>query len=855
MARITDEELQQAMEACAAEPAHTPGNVQPFACLLAGEIDGRRVLYASENCPDFLGLRMQTIFQMDMRQLLGREIWHEVSGALQSAQDANAPIPLGKHRFGEKTFEFSVLRTGDCFAVEIEEPRMQSLENVDVLKTLRFLTRQIQKCTSVESLFNTTCETMRHVTGYDRVMVYRFDAEFNGEVLAEARNGSVESFLGLRFPHWDIPAQARALMEKIPLRMIQDVDQVPVGVLARDADQGPLDMTFAASRGVSAVHMEYLRNVGVQATMTLTVMLGDRLWGILSFHHRRKRIPATRLREVLISFAELFAFKLQTLEQEARLRLVEKVDALKSDVLSRIDADLAMEEAFGPIAATVLEFMDAQGVALLDGSRTVGQGDVPGQATLSRLAEAVETGAGDAPLSINNLGERFPDLGGDLGGIAGVLAVPVGVGRVFCIFRKEVAQDIHWAGNPEKTIERADGRMRLAPRGSFSAYLQQVKGRCEPWSDQDLFFARQIWHIVNIAERRALMNTLSRQQKLMIDELNHRVRNILALVRSVSRQARRHDGSLDSYTKSVEARIHALAAAHDLASGSSASSVSLHHLVQLELEPYAQEGNVVIEGPDRSLRADVAPVFALVVHELVTNASKYGALSTEAGQVRLRTEESERGLCFLWSESGGPPVEAPKETGFGTVLIQQAVPHEMGGHARLQFLPDGVQAEFVLPDTLFDEKEGIRPFEPRGKAADAPAKMEPVDLDQVEGIFMVLEDNFMIADEMREQLLDFGAKEVEVFSNVADALEFLEDDTPRFAFLDVNLGGNTTSEAVALNLWERGVPFAFVTGYGEAAVLPEALQGAPRLTKPVANSEIETALQVIMSPVDESGAD
>ena len=843
MAQLSEDDLQQALEACAAEPVHIPGLVQPFACVLAGDPETRELCYLSENCEDFLGMRLDTLRGMNMRDILGREIWHEVAGAISIARDNNAPVSIGTHAYGGRQLSFNVFSAGDDIGVEIEDLAQHALENIDTLKTLRFLTRQLQASRGTDSLFRTTSELMRHVTGYDRVLIYKFDEHFNGEVLAEARNRNIESFLGLRFPHWDIPEQARAIMAQIPLRFIQDVEQEPVPLLANGDGLPPLDMTFAVSRGVSPVHMQYLRNMGLRATMTLTVMQGDKLWGIISFHHRKPRVPAPGIREVLVGFADLLAFKLQTLEQEAQLDLVTRVDALKSGVLRNIDADMSLEDSFGPIAEAVMSLMPSHGVALLDGSRTLSQGQAPGQAVLHRIIEGLPEDGG--PLRVDNLSAMFPALVADLNGCAGVLAVPLDSHRVFCIFREETARDVNWAGNPEKTVESVGGITRLAPRGSFSTYLEEMNGYCAPWSDQDLYFARQIWDIVNVAERRALMNTLSRQQKLMINELNHRVRNILALVRSVSRQARRRYGSLNSYAKSLETRIQSLAAAHDLASGGRVSSVGLKQLVAQEMSPYARDGNSEVTGEDRSLRADIAPVFSLVIHELVTNANKYGALSVDEGKVTIAIEAAAGGTRLLWTESGGPPVTYPEERGFGTVLIQQAVPHEIGGRASLAFNPEGVVAEFFIPDQAFDLGNDAASIVGRETTdADHDAIPGPVDLSAIDGVFLVLEDNFVIADEMREQLRDFGAGEVDVVSNATDALDFLEYDTPVFALLDVNLGNNQTSEPVALRLKALGVPFVFVTGYGEAVVLPDALADARAYAKPLSNADLQTILNI-----------
>ena len=599
------------MYACASEPVHIPGLVQPFACLIGVDAGSEKIVYASENCPDFTGVSAEKLLGINVRELLGRDIVHSINNAAARGNFSVGLTEIGQYGLGGNDVEIAAFSSGHYIVIQIEHAKDPGLGGGDAIGVLSQLMEQIQTSRDHTKLFDLTTRMLRHLSGYDRVMIYKFDPQYNGEVVAEARSPSMESFVGLRFPQWDIPAQARAIMAKLRLRFIEDVDQTPVPLIAEDKSLPPLDITYASCRGVSAVHMQYLRNMGVKSTLTLSIVFEDKLWGIISFHHRRPRVSAPKLRDVLTAFGGLFATKLEAMEKQARLDLAKKMDQIKDKVLIDIEENETMEEAMPQIGPVIEEVMGSVGIALLTGSQTVSYGRVPEQALLAELLREVQSQPG-TPIISDNLASSYPEMKDLLNGCAGVFATAINPNRSLCIFRAEQSQSVKWAGSPDKTIEVVSGNARLSPRASFSVYLQDVEGHSAPWTEQDIYFADRIWVLINSAERKSLKNTLNRQQALMINELNHRVRNILALVRSVSRQARRHYGTLESYTVSLENRIQALAAAHDIASGSAVKVVGIKQLISVEMSPFEKDAKVIVTGSDQFLRSDIAPIFSLV---------------------------------------------------------------------------------------------------------------------------------------------------------------------------------------------------------------------------------------------------
>ena len=832
---FTDDEINVALDTCASEPVHTPGTIQPFGWLLACDAHTGKVFYASENLSDLLGISLEDVFRSEVPSLFGSEIWHGVHNI-----SAQSEITDSRHFVG--TFESILGKTG-VYAFKSETYTILEIENVapegiaaEDLQEQDMLIRQIDACTYDSQLFDLTTRLMRHVSGFDRVMIYRFDSEWNGEVLAEAHSPGLETMRGLRFPNWDIPEQARALMTQIPLRVIADVDQVPVQLHACRAGMPALDITHAQSRGISPIHMQYLRNMGSSATMTLSVMLGQKLWGIISFHSLRPQVASLRTRQVLLGLLPIFRLKLDLLQREHALGLSSRIDALQGRVHKEMERDSDLNDVIQNVGAEICNALNANGIVMATGSQTIQYGSVPDNAVVDALLSS--TGQQNESVFVTDcLSEMLPEaIGAHLKKSAGAVVMTYGEKRALLVFRDEAQLSVSWAGNPQKTIDRADGNLRLQPRGSFSTYLEQVRGRSESWTSAEIYLIERLWPLLSAAQRREFVRDVSRQQHLMINELNHRVRNILTLVKSVSQQTKNTTASHERYFEALEARINALSIAHDIGAGSANSEVSIFRIFNLEAEPHLQPGEerLSLNGPDHSVQAEAAPIFALVVHELMTNAVKYGALSSPEGRIMIDLRKIDSGIEIHWSETGGPPVRAPLTNGFGTTLITQAVPYELGGKAEVEYAESGLQARLQLPSSALGRSHGY----PETETPTATENPEEAQEESMDGLILIVEDNFMIAEGMRAQIKAEGYTNIQTVATPENAMSMIEAQQPRCAILDINLGRGQTSEPIALDLLRRNIPFAFVTGYGEHHTLSPQVSNAPVMQKPAKREEL-----------------
>jgi two-component sensor histidine kinase/CheY-like chemotaxis protein len=308
-------------------------------------------------------------------------------------------------------------------------------------------------------------------------------------------------------------------------------------------------------------------------------------------------------------------------------------------------------------------------------------------------------------------------------------------------------------------------------------------------------------------------------------------------VRSLVAQSKDNAASTEEFANVLGGRIQALARAHDQITNLNWAPVALKSLVESEAGAYlgARADRIRLDGPDIALDPKAFATLALVVHEMMTNSAKYGALADSTGQVEV-VWKLDRGssLVIEWKESGGPPVQPPNRRGFGTTIIERSVPFDLKGDAEIKFDLLGVQAKFVIPANYVQMIPAI-------SGASSRVEMVEKAAPRISDTALIVEDNLIIAMAAEVILLELGARHVETAASVKQAMQSIARTTPSFALLDINLGGEN-SLAVGRKLHEMKIPFVFATGYGERAPIPEELADAPVIQKPYTRETVEHAL-------------
>lgn len=354
---------------------------------------------------------------------------------------------------------------------------------------------------------------------------------------------------------------------------------------------------------------------------------------------------------------------------------------------------------------------------------------------------------------------------------------------------------------------------------------------------------RMLGTMLDITERKSA----EAHQGLLLAELDHRVKNILANVMAIASLSSKHASSVGGFVSSLQGRIQSMATAHDLLRRSNWRGADFHGLARESLRPF-QSGNIRVEGPDVQLSPKAAQSLSLVLHELATNAVKHGALSTPNGRVTLSCEKLPNGrpgkLKFRWRETGGPQISKPSGEGFGLTALRAAA-YEAAAHADIAFEPGGLV--YTLEGPLAAIEEGSSPGGHAQSRAAAlvnsmPAAGRP-DPDRKYNV-LIVEDEPLVAIELQAILEEAGHTVVGPAMNLARGLDLVRNGRFDMALLDISLG-REKSFPIASELLRLGVPFAFVTGYTDSNSVPEELRAAPRVKKPYGMDEIRKALDVL----------
>ncbi|CAL8980409.1 Phytochrome-like protein cph1 [Rhodoplanes serenus] len=474
---------------CAAEPIHVPGSIQPHGALLVVDPETLRVVQAAVGpggvaavAGDPLGQRLVDVLPTSAAPLI---------------RDLPARLPetgvthLGMTRTGDAVHHLLGHRSDGALVIELERALVGEPGSFDeVYPHVRELIDEIHRVGDIAALSALAARAVRRITGLDRVLIYRFDADWNGEVMAEDRNERLPSYLGLRFPAADIPAQARELYRLNRLRLIAAASYAPTPIVpAENPLTGrPIDLAFSVLRSVSPVHLEYMRNMGTGASMSISLMRGDRLWGLIACHNREPVSVPYHVRTACDFIGQVLSLQLAATEASATADRRNKLRAVHNRLLTRMAAAEHHVDGLVESEEDLLALAGASGAAVVAGGTVLRLGATPSERDVLRIVawladrERLDVTATDSLADTMPGGEALKDTA------SGVLAISISqIHDSFVLwFRPEVLRTVTWGGDPRRHAEPSADGQRLHPRRSFAAWQETVRLRAPPWQPAEI---------------------------------------------------------------------------------------------------------------------------------------------------------------------------------------------------------------------------------------------------------------------------------------------------------------------------------------------------------------------------------
>lgn len=556
---------------CDKEPIHIPGKIQSHGFLVAVAINTGAITYISQNVKPFTG--------DDAENYLGKHI-DELQQKLKfSGTQLNIAqvLKLGTSNASFETvnpfqieldgkpYNLIISVSGDNYILEFET--VASDLDFDVQKTIGRSVSEILSGKNLNILLANAAFEVKKIIGYDRVMIYKFGEDGHGEVVAEVKNEELEPFMGLHYPASDIPKQARELYKLNLTRIIADVNSEGSSIITYKEDGAPLDLTHSALRAVSPIHIQYLKNMGVVSSFSISLIAHGELWGLIACHNYSPRFINYKARDASKLIGQILSSALEYRQDEEDNEKYARFTAAAQVLAKQIEKENYLGDALTGKGVSIMDITRATGAAVLFDGQTTTVGVTPGAEQVKQIAAWLKANMQDSVYYTHRFPEIYYPVKKYSDVASGILACMISkeLEEMIIWFKPEQLQTINWAGNPEKPVEEgANGLMQLSPRKSFDSWTEIVKNTSERWSNHEISAVIKLREqIVYAINRKANdIRLLNERLKLAYEELDtfsftisHDLRTPLSSIKSYAELLLTTNKSLDDKARKIMERI------------------------------------------------------------------------------------------------------------------------------------------------------------------------------------------------------------------------------------------------------------------------------------------------------------
>ena len=476
---------------CDNEPIHIIQTVQNFAAILAVDISDWQVCHTSSNISNYIGKQVQEVLEQPLQNIFPSYVIEALETGVEKKDfSAINPITLPTtSEFMDTRILIAHLKESQLI-LEIEKANREE-SGLSFLNKIDSAIQKIQSAKIGENLFQAVTTQVKSITGYDRVMIYKFDKDYNGEVIAEEKEAALEPFLGIRYPATDIPKQARSLFLTNRVRMLIDVDEdlSMMQPSVHPVTKKPLNVGSCAARGVSPIHLEYLRNMGVRATLNVAIVEDGKLWGLIACHHYSdKKILSYQTRSLVRFMGQIISGHLSLFRaNEYRENLLSR-NKVHARLFEQMNQDRDVVQGLMDGETTLLDYIPSVGVALIFEDEIKTLGETPSTEDIQHLTTHMGKLADQIIFSSSCLSDHMSEIASFKNDFTGALAIKISEEPAEYIiwFREAKVKEVYWGGNPEKAVQKLEDSQRLSPRKSFEKWKQVVENTATPWEKQEI---------------------------------------------------------------------------------------------------------------------------------------------------------------------------------------------------------------------------------------------------------------------------------------------------------------------------------------------------------------------------------
>jgi light-regulated signal transduction histidine kinase (bacteriophytochrome) len=478
---------------CDREPIHIPSLIQPHGLLIILTEPDLRIAQVSANALEVLGIAIKDLLDRPLAEFTGEELIKSIQACLDHNFEYPNPLRVEFDDLGDRlplVFNGIVHRAPtNEIVLELEpcEPSAGS-DFFQFYHQIKHNLAKIQTAKDLSALCDLVVQEVQAITGFDRVMIYRFSEQGDGTVIAEVKQPDLEAFLGLRYPDTDIPKQAKHLYTLNWLRLIPDVNYQPIGLVSHETEspiqKAPLDMSYCALRSVSPIHLEYLQNMGVTASMSISLIQNKKLWGLIACHHYTPKFIPYETRTICEFLGQLMSTELANKEANENLDYKLQLKTIQGQFVERLTKATGFVDELDHDHEALLSLTAAQGAAICDGDRLILIGETPDELAVKSLLTWLEAHLEQDLFVTDALPSVYAEAVEYQTIASGLIAMAISKiqHRYVLWFRPEQLQTVTWAGDLDKPTQIAeDGSIRLLPRQSFAAWKEIVCGKSNPW--------------------------------------------------------------------------------------------------------------------------------------------------------------------------------------------------------------------------------------------------------------------------------------------------------------------------------------------------------------------------------------